>query len=579
MRADNKYSVQSINLHIRKLLDIMKLLSIIVTASMLLIPWLPALPAPEAENYVSEVWVSDLGDGTYRNPVINADYSDPDVVRVGDDFWMTASSFTNVPGLPILHSRDLVNWTIAGHALKRLVPEDYFNTARHGDGVWAPAIRHHDGEFYIYWGDPDRGVYMVKTKDPAGEWEDPVLVMAAKGVIDTCPLWDDDGKAYLVNGWAKSRSGLNALLTVSEMTPDGKKIIGAPVAVYDGLPDGNHTVEGPKFYKKGGKYYILAPAGGVENGWQIALRSDSPYGPYECRRVMEQGETAINGPHQGGWVDTPSGEDWFLHFQDKGVPGRVVHLNPMDWKDGWPVIGVDKDGDGCGNPVETYRKPTVKGAATVCTPQESDEFDSVVLGPQWQWFANYQLPFGFATPAGYYRLYGQSVENFVNMRQIPNILTQKFPNDTFIATSKVTVSATQAGQESGIIVMGRDYARLSVAYDGKNFVVRMIECVDADKGKPEKATDVTLLSPTRVNGSGSKASADIDLWLRVTVGEGYKCRFSYSEDGEEFHDCGIAFKAREGHWIGARVGFFSIMPEGKNRGWMDIDWFRIGKIN
>lgn len=528
-----------------------------------------------ADDYISQVWVPDLGNGKYRNPIINADYSDPDAIRVGDDYWMTASSFTNIPGLPILHSKDLVNWTIVNHAAEKLLPEEYFNLAQHGDGVWAPAIRYHNGEFYIYWGDPDRGIYMVKTSDPLGKWEEPVLVHAAKGIIDTCPLWDEDGKAYMVNGWARSRGGLNALITVTEMAPDGKSLIGTPVAVYDGLPDGNHTIEGPKFYKRDGKYWIFAPAGSVTTGWQVAMVADNPYGPYEQRVVMAQGDSPTNGPHQGAWVDTPTGEDWFIHFQDKGVLGRVAHLQPMQWVDGWPVIGVDADGDGCGTPVTTFRKPNTGTTSTVHTPQESDEFNTTELGRQWEWFANYQLPFGFATPNGYYRLYGQSVADFVNMRQIPNILTQKFPNETFTATAKVTVSATQPGQESGLIVMGLDYARLAVEFDGSKFVVKMVECMRANKNKPETATTVATLDPARVNGEGGRASYDIDLWLRVKVGDNYRCTFSYSTDGRRFHTCPGEFTAREGHWIGARVGFFSIMPDGKNRGWMDIDWFRV----
>lgn len=439
--------------------------------------------------------------GKYQNPILNADYSDPDVVRVGDDFYLTASSFTNLPGLPILHSKDLVNWTIINNAVTELAPKEYYDKARHGDGIWAPAIRYHNGEYYIYWGDPDYGIFMVKTKDPAGKWEAPVLVKEAKGIIDTCPLWDEDGKAYLVNGWAKSRGGLNSLITVTEMAPDGKSLIGDPVAVYDGLPDDNHTIEGPKFYKRNGYYYIFAPAGSVAAGWQVVLRSKSPYGPYEQKIVMAQGNTDINGPHQGGWVDTPDGkEDWFIHFQDKGIIGRVTHLNPMKWINDWPVIGVDKDGDGCGEPVKVYTKPAISPKQPVHTPQESDEFNTVALGPQWQWFANYQLPFGFPTPNGYYRLYGQSVPDFVNMRQIPNILTQKFPNDTFTATSKVTVSSTQDGQESGIIIMGRDYARLAVERRGEDYVIKMVECPRADKNKPEKAEEIAVVKPTRING-------------------------------------------------------------------------------
>ena len=189
-----------------------------------------ALYATAGNNYISKVWSPDRGDGTYVNPIINADYSDPDAIRVGSDYWMTASSFCNVPGLPILHSTDLVNWEIVNHALPSL-PSPTFDTPQHGKGVWAPSIRFHNGEYYIFWGDPDTGAYMVKTADPRGKWSEPVLLWKGKGIIDTCPLWDEDGKAYLVNAWAKSRSGFNSMVTVSEMRPDATALLGEP----DGL--------------------------------------------------------------------------------------------------------------------------------------------------------------------------------------------------------------------------------------------------------------------------------------------------------------------------------------------------------
>ena len=330
-----------------------------------------------AQNYVSEVWCPDNGDGTYTNPVINADYSDPDVIAVGEDYYLTASSFANIPGLPILHSKDMVNWTIINYALQRQFPDS--PAPQHGNGVWAPSIRYHQGEFYIYWGDPDNGVMMVKTKDPYGKWEDPVCVIPGKGMIDTTPLWDDDGRCYLVNGWAGSRAGFNSILTVRELSADGTKAISDPIIVFDGGND-NRTAEGPKFYKRDGWYWIMCPAGGVEQGWQLAMRSKSPYGPYECKTVLAQGKTNINGPHQGGWVHTAFGEDWFMHFQDKGCYGRVVHLQPVTWKDNWPVMGTVPKKGYCGEPVTTYRKPKTSAPVAKCNPVESDEFNQPVLG-------------------------------------------------------------------------------------------------------------------------------------------------------------------------------------------------------
>ena len=529
-------------------------------------------------QYVSEVWVADRGDGTYRNPIIQADYSDPDVCCVGDDFYMTASSFACAPGLPILHSKDLVNWQIVNYALPAVPPTEYYSEPRHGKGVWAPCIRHHAGEFYIYWGDPDHGIYMVKTDDPIGEWEAPVLVKAGKGMIDPTPLWDDDGKAYLVHAWAASRSKMNSILVACEMNAEGTAVIGKPVLIYDGNDGVNHTVEGPKLYKRDGWYYIFAPAGGVEQGWQLAMRSKSIYGPYEVRRVMEQGDTDINGPHQGGWVETPQGESWFVHFQDKAMYGRIIHLNPMVWHDGWPVIGEDKDGDGCGNPVRRHAKPKVNGKHPKTTPVESDEFNSRQLGLQWEWHANYQDTYGFTSDLGYMRLYGHVLsEGFVNFWEVPNLLLQKFPAEAFTATTKLKVSAKADGQQSGLIVMGWDYGYLSAVKKGEDFVLRQVTCKDAEQGGPEETEDVATLPATRIYGAGLRANYELDIYMRVEVSKGGICRFSYSTDGKRYTRTDITFTAREGKWIGAKVGLFSTAPHDKQRGWVDADWFRITK--
>ncbi len=290
-----------------------------------------SLSPPTVKNSsVSKVWVADNGDGTYKNPIIHADYSDPDAIRVGEDFYMTASSFNAVPGLPILHSKDLVNWAIIGYVFTRQPPLDVFSKPQHGNGVWAPALRYHKGEFYLYYPDPDYGIYLAKATNPAGPWSEPLLVKAAKGWIDPCPLWDDDGNAYLVNALAASRSGVKSILVVNRMSADGTKLLDDGVMVFDGH-DKHPTLEGPKFYKRNGYYYISAPAGGVETGWQLVLRAKNIYGPYEEKIVLAQGKTQINGPHQGAWLDTPTGEFWFIHFQDRGPYGRIVHLQPMRW--------------------------------------------------------------------------------------------------------------------------------------------------------------------------------------------------------------------------------------------------------
>ncbi|MCB2379877.1 glycoside hydrolase 43 family protein [Hymenobacter sp. BT635] len=526
---------------------------------------LPRLAAAQSSS-LSKVWVPDLGNGTYKNPVLYADYSDPDVVRVGNDYYLTSSSFNAVPGLQILHSTDLVNWSIIGAVFTQQPPQARYDVPQHGNGVWAPAIRYHKKEFYIYYPDPDLGIFMTKAKNPAGPWSVPVCVKEAKGWIDPCPLWDADGQAYLAHGFAGSRAGFKSVLAVSRMSPDGTRLLGDDRLVFDGHEQ-HPTIEGPKFYKRNGYYYIMAPGGGVATGWQVVLRSKNVFGPYEDRIVMDQGKTPINGPHQGAWIDTPTGEDWFMHFQDQGPYGRVVHLQPMVWKNDWPVIGNDPDGDGKGEPVLTFRKPTGKGKpAALATPATSDEFDGQQLGLQWQWHANPQVGWFFSTGAGALRLYSVPVPtDYKNFWQVPNLLLQKLPAEVFTATTKLSFTPRFEGEKTGLILMGLDYAYLSLTNKGGKLQLSQTTCQNADKGSAE-----TTGAPV------AEVAAKQPVYLRVAVGAGAKCQFSYSLDGQTYQPVGPAFQAREGKWIGAKVGLFCTRAAKTNdAGAADIDWFRI----
>jgi beta-xylosidase len=513
---------------------------------------------------IAQAWKSDQGNGTYINPILHADYSDPDVCKAGSDFYMTASSFNCVPGLPILHSKDLVNWRLINYALPTLSYAADFNKLQHGKGVWAPCIRHHSNEFYIYFPDPDHGIYMIKTKDPTGEWSEPVLVKGGKGLIDPSPLWDDDGKAYLTYAFAGSRAGIKSLLMVCSMNADGTKTLGDDAIVFDGH-NAHPTVEGPKFYKRNGYYYIFAPAGGVATGWQLVLRAKSPFGPYEHKVVMDQGSTTINGPHQGAWVELDNGEHWFFHFQDAGVYGRIVHLQPMVWNNNWPVIGADVNKSGKGEPVLKHKKPDVGKTYPAVFPLESDEFDSRTLALQWQWHANPQLHWAYPVAGkGHLRMFSVPLpEGAKSFWNVPNQLLQKFPAPEFQATTKVAFVPRFEGEEAGLIVMGRDYARLAITNKGGKLFIRQALCKNADKGAAEiSGTETALTGNT--------------LYLRVQVKQGGVCTFSYSEDGKKFKPVGEPFQAREGVWIGAKVGLFCIREGITNdAGHVDVDWFRI----
>jgi len=486
---------------------------------------------------------------TTHAQIVYSDYSDPDIcVGTNGDYWMTASSFQCTPGLPIMHSTDLIHWEVVNYALSSLVPIEHYNEVQHGNGVWAPSIRYHQGTFYIYWGDPDYGVFMVKTSDPLGKWDDPVLVMPAKGVIDTCPLWDEDGKAYLVNGWANSRCGFNSVLTVRELSPDGSKVISQPVMIYDGLENGDYTIEGPKFYKKNGYYYILAPAGGVGDGWQVALRSKNVFGPYERKIVFNH-----DGIHQGGWIvpnehendNLPGTSGSFICFQERGAYGRILHLLDVEMKDGWPMMKYHG---------------SLKSHHNLTYPSRQ---------LQYQWHANYQDHFGFALSDNVTRVYSHlTAGKYRNMWDVPNLYLKKFDGETFTDTLHLQVRASASGQQSGIIIMGRDYVRYSVDFLGEAFTLNRYLCADADKGKSETVTPLVTDIPPKYIPLGSKTIYGCSADFIIKCQKGGVCQISYRINQDKWQSASSTFQAREGKWIGAKYGVFSVnTQDNTSRGW------------
>lgn len=492
----------------------------------------------------------------YQNPILCADYSDPDIVRVGNDFFMVSSSFNHMPGLPVLHSTDLVHWQIINHAIPALNLPGY-EYVQPGKGVWAPSLRVHDDRFWIFFSTPDEGIFMCHTADPWGEWSEPHCVVEAKGWIDPCPLWDDDGRAWLVHAFAQSRSGIKHQLQLFEMTPDGRSLLGEGKIIYDGTCD-LPTLEGPKLYKRQGYYYIFAPAGGVESGWQSVLRARTMAGPWEVKNVLFQGQTAINGPHQGGWVELDNGECWFVHFQDAHLYGRVVHLQPMWWgDDGWPRIGEQRDDSGTGQPVLRWRRPAV-GAEhyATCQPQTSDEFASGKYGLQWQWQARPRADWLVESASGLSLRctplpvrYGDGV-----LYGAAHLLLQKFPALRFSAMTRLSLQAEQDGDAGGLIIYGERYAALTLEKrEDACWLVYLYGWM----------TDAGHVLQTRQPLEPLRAST---CALRVEVKEGGICHFAWREDDEgEWRTVNRPFAAGKGKWVGAKVGLFAAAP-GVNAG-------------
>jgi beta-xylosidase len=500
---------------------------------------------------------------TFANPVLFADYSDPDVIRSGRDYYLVASSFHLSPGLPVLRSRDLVHWTIVGHVVSRLLfapqydlPGPFKMTdakpmptegARYGGGPWAPSLRKHAGRFYVYWPTPDEGVFMATARRPEGPWSAPVKVIDQPGLEDPCPFWDDDGTAWLIHG----KVGAGPLV-LHRMSPDGTRVLDAGVIVAQDrarLP----VLEGPKLYKRHGWYYIFAPIGGVGAGPQAVGRARDIRGPYEWRDVMAPGgPLALKGPHQGGWVETPSGQGWFLHFNAAGAYGRIVYLEPVRWRDDWPVIGEAAPGETTGRPVAGGAYPDTGSPPTHDRLQDSDEFSSPKLGVQWEWIHNPDdRAWSLRERPGFLRLRAGRAEHLVTAR---NTLTQVLQGPLPSYTARIDISALADGQRAGLTLFGAQPSWIGVVRD-------------------HDRTRATLGSA----GVETPLAAVQGPWIefRAAVHSDRTVSYSYSiDDGASFVPAGAPIPLPSyAWWKGARPGFFTFNTQAA-AGRIDIDWFR-----
>ncbi|WP_312688888.1 glycoside hydrolase 43 family protein [Kosakonia sp.] len=490
------------------------------------------------------VWQADNRDGTYHNPVIHADYSDPDVICVEGQYYMVASSFNHLPGLPLLVSADMVNWKIINHVLPEL-PGEHYNKVLPGKGVWAPSLRYHDGFFWVFFSMPDEGVFMSKAENPSGEWSKAHCLHAVKGWIDPCPLWDDDGRAWLVHAFAYSRANIKHKLQLCEMSPDGQQLLDAGRIIFDGTRS-HPTIEGPKFYKRNGEYYIFAPAGGVETGWQTVLRSQHVTGPYQARNVLHQGSTPINGPHQGGWVESPEGEGWFIHFQDKSLYGRITHLQPLVWdEEGWPHIGAQDAHADCGEPVLRSSKRSGSAQRAYCEPQTSDNFVGGKPGLQWQWPANPQA--GWIVPGNNGLTLACYPMGAHSLYDTPQLLLQKFPAPAFTVETEVQARFRHETDEAGLVIYGERFAAIALAYQNGQYGLKSTTGWNSDKGMVEADSvfiPVAITAPT--------------LLFRVRVDRDGICTFAWSQSGGRWQDISPTFAAAAGKWIGAKVGIYAL---------------------
>jgi beta-xylosidase len=482
----------------------------------------------------------------YHNPILFADYSDPDVVRDGANFYLVASTFHFVPGIPILQSTDLVHWTIVGHVVQRMIMDPRYSMIggnRYGQGVWAPTIRKHDGLYYVYFPTPNEGIFVSTAAQIMGPWSAPTVVIPEAGLEDPCPFWDDDGSAYLIH----SKTGAGPLI-LHHMSPDGKHVLDeGKVIVQD--PEHLPTLEGPKLYKRDGYYYIFAPFGGVASGAQAVLRSRYIYGPYEHRVVLAQGTTKINGPHQGAYVETQDGQGWFVHFQSDGAHGRIVHLEPVRWRDDWPIIGDDPDDEPTGQPTPSGAVPGNPGEESDQHPQTSDDFDVPKLGPQWEWNHNPDdAHWSLSARQGFLRLIPMEADALLDAR---NTLTQCMQDNSFEFTVKIDVSQIRPGVHTGLAMFEKDPSGLEVVQSGNERRLDFFHLADRVEGP--------LLSQPVIQ-------------LRVRV-DGDRAQYFYSmNDGTSFEHLGTVTQIRFSWWKGSRPALFAYTTEAAGPGVVDFDW-------
>lgn len=507
-----------------------------------------AAPGPTSKPAELRGAWGDQGDGTFVNPVLPGDYSDLDAIRVGDDYYAISSTFQYSPGVIILHSKDLVNWRILGHAvddITRIGPEmNWDRMDRYGRGVWAGSIRYHDGKFWIYFGTPDEGFFVTTATNPAGPWEPLEHFWKVKGWDDCCPFWDDDGQGYFIC----SNFADQYKIHLFKMSADGKK----PLPETDRVIYQSKGSEANKLYKIGGIYYHYFSEVHSEGRVIMMNRSKSLDGPWEKRQLNHVNKKLDNEPNQGGLIELPSGEWWFFTHHGTGSwEGRVASLLPINWIDGWPVIGAPGP-DGIGSMVWSAKKP-ISGSPIV-TPQTDDEFDGPKISPQWEW--NYQPradKWSLTERPGFLRLHAFKPLKPNDLLKAGNTLTQRaMRTESNEVTVKLDIRGMADGQQAGLCHYAKIYSTIGVSQAGG---VRTLTF--NDRGK--------ITTGPALTGN--------ELWLRSVWGLDGDSTYSYSTDGKAFTPFGTHFQLTWGSYRGDRIGIFTFNDD-SDAGEVDVDSFQ-----
>ncbi|MCO5949904.1 glycoside hydrolase family 43 protein [Mucilaginibacter flavidus] len=502
----------------------------------------------QVKDRQKQVWTPDNGNGTFTNPLMWGDWPDPDIIRVGDDFFFISTSMHYVPGSPIAKSKDLVNWEMAGYAVPRYDEDPRFDMkggTLYLNGSWANTLRYHNGKFYVGFDTQHAGggtghFSMCVADDVKGPWKRTIF---PERLYDPGLFFDDDGKAYVAHG--------KGTIYITPLADDALSVAGKPVKVIEKEP-----VEGSHMYKINGKYYIFSPAAGI--GSQMCFRSDHVYGPYEKKVVMHDTRNTPYGVHQGGLVQLKNGDWWCLIMDDRGPIGRTTRLEPVTWVDGWPMIGMKNDkGEWVG--VDTFKKPDVGGTCPIIVPPTADEFNSPKLGLQWQWNHNPDPEkWSLTEHKGYMRLKAGKANNLAGAR---NTLTQRVQGPYSNGIVEMHVSGMKDGDIAGFGIFQFPYAFVSVQQKGTKREIVMVN------------NDTTI---TTLNFSGTT------VWFKANVTHvGFKASFAYSTDGKNYHPIGNELKMGLGlDWTANRFALFNYSTnETGAGGYADFNWLHFSAIN
>ena len=502
----------------------------------------------QVKSKQQRVWTPDNGNGTFTNPLMWGDWPDPDIIRVGDEFYFISTSMHYVPGCPIAKSKDLVNWEMAGYAVSRYDEDPRYDLKggnMYLNGSWASTLRYHNGTFYAGFCTPsgfgtDEGHFsMCTAKDVKGPWTRTIF---KEYLYDPGLFFDDDGKVYVAHGQQK--------LYITELNSDARSVKVPQKEIYNNPK--YPYLEGSHLYKVNGKYYLLGSTGGTK-GREVCLRADNIYGPYESKVVINDDHTYPgNGLHQGGMVQLKDGSWWFIIMQDRGPIGRVPNLEPVTWIDGWPMLG--KDGKG----VDTYKKPNTDGVQPIKVPATSDEFNTAKLGLQWQWNHNPDpQKWSLTEHKGYLRLKADSASKLADAR---NTLTQRVQGPYSEAMVEMEVNGMKDGDVAGFGVFQFPYAFVSIQQKGTQRAIVMVN------------NDTTI---TTLKFTGSR------IWLKASVTHiSFKASFAYSTDGKNFRPIGTELKMGLGlDWTANRFALFNYNTRRSGAGgYVDFNWFHYTNV-